>query len=357
MKKIKVLHYYTQFNLGGTEKVISTILNNVDKERFECYFLSLKQGTNENELNKEKITILRVNSNNFENELFDIFIKYGIDVLHVHNCKEMNRVLKVAKKCGIKIRIAHSHVARVGAKFIVKFLKSIKSIPTEIYANRYIACSLDAAKWLFPHKLSDSTIIFNAVKYEKFKFDSEKREKTRKKLRLCDDEFLITMVSRLSNEKNHLFILPVLKRCVLKNPNIKLLIIGDGPNYFEINKMISQLDLKDKVLLLGNISNVADYLSASDLFVMPSKFEGLGISAVEAQMNGLYTLCSDRVPNDIDIGKKLVEFLELDEGIWENKILKQCKSIKKTRKSFSSSKYDLIGIIEEIEKIYSGELV
>ena len=206
MKKIKVLHYYTQYNLGGTEKVIYSILNGLNKNIFDCYFLSTKKGTNDYELEKIGIKVLKIDNNmRFSDSISNIFCKYNFDIIHVHNCHEMNLVLKIAKKHGIKKRIAHSHVSRINANKIVLILKKIKSIPTEYYANRYYACSKNAAEWLFPTKNSKALILLNAVDKNKFKYNENERKLIRNQLNLNENDVLLIMISRLSSEKNHKF--------------------------------------------------------------------------------------------------------------------------------------------------------
>ena len=90
--------------------------------------------------------------------------------------------------------------------------------------------------------------------------------------------------ARFVKEKNHTLILYSFKKLLIKNPNVKLILAGDGELKAEIIKLINALSLTDKVLLTGTISKdeVFSFLKESDLFIMPSISEGLNVAFLEA---------------------------------------------------------------------------
>lgn len=110
----------------------------------------------------------------------------------------------------------------------------------------------------------------------------------------------------------------------LKNKcnNCKLLLIGDGPNKNKIIDIVKELGIDSSVVFLGIRNDVNNILQAADIFVFPSKFEGLGIVAIEAQAAGLPTLCSENIPNEAN-QTDLFYKLDLSDDInfWVNKIL------------------------------------
>lgn len=352
---MKILHYYTQYNVGGTEKVIYSILSNLDNNIFDKYFLSTLKGKNDEELRKERINLKIIpKDKKFEKNLYKYFLENKFDIIHVHNCKEMGQVLKIAKKAGIRKRIIHSHVYRKDLNKILWIVKGIKEIPLTIYSNIYFACSKLAAKWLFPLKLKKAYIILDGFNISNFKYDKEKRNKIRNKLNIKECEYVITMVSRLEQQKNHKFMLDVIKELINKNNKYKLLIVGDGKNKEKLIKQVQKYNISKHVIFVGTKNNVSDYLSASDLYVMPSIFEGLGISAVEAQYNGLMAFVSDNIPAEVDIDENLVQYIPLKKKKWISEILKISSKDYKHNKSISSEKYDMDKIINEIEEIYKG---
>ena len=97
--------------------------------------------------------------------------------------------------------------------------------------------------------------------------------------------------------------------------------IGTGSYENNIKKWIHERDLEGKVILTGIRSDVNKLMSAMDVFIMPSYYEGFGISLIEAQTNGLTCFASDRVPREVDVTGN-VNFLSLDDyNVWANSIL------------------------------------
>ena len=348
---LKILQYYTQFNLGGTEKVIYSIFNNIDMNKFECYFLGKKKGKYDYLLLDNNVNLKIIEDNNsFAKNVFTYFIENDFDIIHVHNCEEMSLILKIAKKAGIKKRIAHSHVARNDLNKFSWLLKSIKSININYYANTYFACSESAAKWLFGVNSKKSYVMLNGININCFSFNEKIRNDIRKKFKIGNKNKLLIMVSRISFEKNHKFLIDVMEKLIKYDNSYKLFIIGDGPLFFSIKNYVNEKKLNKNIYMLGEIKNVRDFLSAADGFLMPSLYEGLGISAVEAQYNGLYCLCSDRIPFEVDIEENLCNFLPLSIDVWVSKILSI--NVRNNNICIQSDKYDIKKIVSDVEREY-----
>ena len=98
--------------------------------------------------------------------------------------------------------------------------------------------------------------------------------------------------------KNHEFIIRIFKEFLKTKQNVKLVLAGEGPLKENIISQIISMKIEENVLLTGSRSDVSQLLNAFDVFLFPSKFEGLGISLVEAQCNGLPCLTSDTIPAD-----------------------------------------------------------
>lgn len=96
--------------------------------------------------------------------------------------------------------------------------------------------------------------------------------------------------------------------------------VGNRENGCELKKLIDNDNNIDNVIFAGAVTNVPDYLSAMDVFVLPSRFEGLPMCALEAQVNGLYTIISDKVSDETKCSKYFSR-LSLQVGEWKNKIL------------------------------------
>lgn len=171
-------------------------------------------------------------------------------------------------------------------------------------------------------KTTTVQIIHYGIEVKKFCFSKEKRDYWRKKLHL-EDCLVIGCIGRLCYQKNHEFLLEIFKEINKKERNAKLLIIGRGELENEIRNMIQNQQLEDKTLLMGVRDDVNELLNAMDLFLLPSRYEGLGIVFVEAQANGLRCYTSAGVvPREANVCGN-VTFIPLSKPakIWAETIL------------------------------------
>ena len=251
-------------------------------------------------------------------DISDIINKNSIDVIHIHSGVFGYNLdlLRVAKRLGIHIRISHSHGAyperlrdKVIHRFMIMWIKK--------YATTFAGCSVKAGNYLFGEKgVSSDKWIFvpNTIQSDRFLFNYHKRIEGRNDLRINDTELLLGAVGHLNSGKNHLFLLEVLSLLLQNNRNsAKLVIFGKGNMKNKLIKKMIELHLEDKVILYGTTDDVPKWLSAMDVFLMPSESEGLGISAVEAQASGLPCILSDRFPKEVIINNN-VWCLPIDKG-------------------------------------------
>ena len=348
---IKILYVYPQFNLGGTEMVLLNIIKNL-KHNYDITLLAEKKGNFEQEFEKYGAKIKYISFNDNE-KIYNFLKDENFDVIHTNTCAEMGQILKLSQKAGINIRIAHSHNARTDLPKLTRLLKIFKSRDIEKYANIFFACSIEAAKWLFPIKYRKSIIVKNGINIEDFKFNNLEKKRIRKQYNISDNDIVIGTVGRWSKEKNHIFLLKVIQQLYNLKQNIKLIIVGDGPEKENLVQFINENNLEKCIFILGSQKNVNDYLSAMDIFVLPSYAEGLGLSIVEAQYNGLISIASNRVPDEADIGEKLFYKVKLDEAKWIDLIIKKINNNDFNRKlSITSKKYDINDIINIVEEVY-----
>lgn len=288
---------------------------------------------------------------------FKNFIKkYGreYDIVHLNSGSTLVLSIgaKVAKKYGIKKVIVHSHCDgpnTIKHKITNKiFEKNFK------YADNFLACSEDAAKYRFPKKIiinKKHLVIHNGINLEKYKFDKNVRNEYRKKLNIKENEILIGNVGRLSFQKNQLFLLDVFKELDNK---YKLILIGDGEDKDQVIKKIKEYGIKDKVILLEKRPDVNKLLMAMDIFAFPSRFEGLSIAAIEAQASGLPILCSNNVSEDTKVSSyyKCVKDLNVEEwkkAIIETKIQRNDNCINEIDKAG----YNIQKSVIELENVYN----
>ncbi|MDO8755671.1 MAG: glycosyltransferase family 4 protein, partial [Anaerolineales bacterium] len=128
-------------------------------------------------------------------------------------------------------------------------------------------------------------VIFNAI--TPFDLGSVNRNSIRQKLSLQEDDIFLLSVGRLVYEKGHEFLVKAMSSVVQSPQNIVAGICGAGPLYNSLQGEIVSLSLEEKVMLLGQWENLLELLASADIFVLPSRWEGLPMALLEAMMAGL----------------------------------------------------------------------
>jgi glycosyltransferase involved in cell wall biosynthesis len=138
------------------------------------------------------------------------------------------------------------------------------------------------------------------------------------------DAFVIGHVGRFDEQKNHLFLVEIAAEVAKREPKMRLLLVGDGLLRPKIEQKIAQLGLTDRTIFAGSRHDVPRLmLSAMDVFLFPSLYEGLGLVLIEAQAAGLPCIFSDVVPEEADLVKPLIRRFSLSEpaSVWADAIL------------------------------------
>lgn len=363
-------------SLSKTNGVATFVMNYYDELLRNNYiidfFLMKKNISNERyikkiEVNNGKIfymseTNKRNRYKNVKNYLqTEILSKNQYDIVHV-NLVDIYALACIngAKSKKIKNIIYHIHNPRNKSNMMV--LRDFINYLCIKNATHLAACSKDSAKSMF--KNNKCVILNNSIDVEKYKFNNCMRCEIRNKLKLLDSEIVIGTVARLTDQKNPYKIIEIIQELLKNNSNVKFLWVGDGDLKEKINTKIEQEKILDKFIILGNQENVERFYSAMDIFLLPSKFEGLGIVFLEAQASGLLTYASNVVPKDaqvtdllhfIDINKTSAEWseiinkdimnnkcIDLGERIFYNEIVKNSEFNIKNKKNDLIKYYDNI---------------
>lgn len=315
MKPIKVLHLTPPFGLGGIHSYIFNHYKYLDQEKFRFTFmaqsLDLRKAEEFRDFSfdvKLLPTTAAKNPRLFAGRVREILME-GYDVLHLHNSYWTGFLIEeIAKEAGIPKVIVHAHSTSVeesdpvkrGA--LIKRHEEIKRAFSPDLATDFCACSRKAADWLFGPQIPRDKIriMKNGIEVERFRYSPETRRRIRAELCL-GDAFVFGTVGRLSYAKNPEFLIDLIFEVQKKHPKVKLMIVGDGELRKALEDQIRKSGLEDNVLLLGWKPDVENYLQAMDCFLLPSRFEGLGIAAIEAAASGLPCAVSDSVPEDIEV--------------------------------------------------------
>lgn len=308
-KPIRILHVLGRLDRGGAESMVMNLYRNIDRNKIQFDFVKHTQEKCDfddeiNQLGGSIYTIVRYNGKNhntYLNSWKKLFNEHPeFVVVHGHVRSTASLYLKIAKDFGI-ITIAHSHSIASRGSFVERIVKNTFQFQIRYLADYMLACTYDAGKWLFGKnslKKENFKIIRNAIRLEEFIFNKSKRIEIRDILKL-ENSFVLGHIGSFTAPKNHEFIIQVFDEIHSKIPNVKLLLVGDGYLKKSIERQINRLGLEDNILCVGNVVNPNDYLQAMDLFLFPSLYEGFGMAAIEAQVSGLMTLVSERVPEEI----------------------------------------------------------
>ncbi|MFI3213064.1 MAG: glycosyltransferase [Eubacteriales bacterium] len=256
------------------------------------------------------------------------------DVFWCNKCELADiTYLKVAKKCDIKVRILHSHNSNnmyTGfRKYGVQLLHEFNKRNVKRFATDYWACSDYAANWMFMEDIigtNNYKFVPNAVDIKRFQYNENIRDEYRKKLNV-EDKLVIGTVGRFNYQKNPEFILETFREIYKINSNAVLLWIGVGELQDKIKQLVIQYNLENVVFFLGIRQDVNYLMQAMDCFLLPSRFEGLPVVAVESQIAGLPTFISREGISEQVKFTEYIYRLSLKDPIedWAKCILKNCK--------------------------------
>lgn len=360
---IRVLQVYPQMNNAGTERVIINLHKNIDRSSVQFDYLTEQSGEMDDTLRLMASKIHQIKSKNRWLYFWSLvkFFKAHPEyhIVHAHTHAWMDVVLLAAKVCRIPCRIAHSHNARNDLSRLMAFIKGITSIPMELAATHFFACSKNAAQWLFPHKKRHWNVIPNAISLKDYLYSPEKRQYIRQSLNIATDEFVMIHVGRFAKQKNHTFILSILESLNQQMKDWKMIFVGSGPLEPEIKQQSEKTGLSKHLLFLGNRKDVCDLLSSADCFVFPSLHEGLGIVVIEAQAAALPCIVSEAVPSEANLNLGLLHTLSLEQSpsIWANTIKSVRAPIQRSylNNDILNSEYNIIKVAANIQQFYKKQ--
>jgi len=282
------------------------------------------------------------------NEFFKTHKEYQI--IHGHVANAAVAYMNAAKRNGIQYRILHCHSSK-GADTPIKQVRNYALNKMGVRAaNRYAACSKVAAEYLFGKK-PDVTIFHNAIDIDKYTFDSNIRTHLRKELGL-EGKLVIGNVGRMTPVKNQVFLLSVLAIVLKRLPDSTLLITGDGYLHETLEHRAAELGIADRVSLIGETSQANELYSVMDIFALPSIFEGLPVTGIEAQANGLPCIISDTVTREVKITDNC-SFLPInDPDLWVDEIIRIYKKGRVDVDKELMAEYDIEIQGERLEEYY-----
>lgn len=318
---IRILHVIGIMNRGGAEAMIMNLYRNIDRTKVQFDFVE-----NEGETAAFDEEILSLGGRiyrcpRYRGKNHFAYTKWWhaffgshrgeYPVVHGHIGSTAAIYLAIAKKYGA-YAIAHSHNAGEGSLMYRLF-----AYPTRYIADHFFACSADAGLSRYGKHIGSDTahcqVLNNAIDTREFVYNPDTRQQMRNRLQITDDCLVIGHVGRFAEVKNHLFLIDVFRQIHNRNANSVLLLVGDGDLRPQIEAAIAEKRLENAVIMTGIQSNTWDYYQTMDVFLMPSLYEGLPVSMVEAQTAGLPCCVSTGVPRESAI-TDLVQFRSLEDS-------------------------------------------
>jgi glycosyltransferase involved in cell wall biosynthesis len=359
----KILHVVHSMNRGGLETTLMNIMRTKDKSKFQFDFLVHTKSVSDYDReildlggNIFRVTPRRKNLLRNYIEINNFFKIHKYDVVHMHvSSLSYITPLLYSKKYGTKTIIVHSRNSNFYTRNLLhKVFHKFNRMRIRKIATDYFSCSQEATNWLFPIKLQSQVItINNGTISSKFKYNKSNADRIRNQYNISNKLVLIN-VGRLHPQKNQEYLIDVFAQLNKKIEESVLFIVGKGKEKKKLELYCKDLGIGDKVIFTGVVEDVYNYLSASDVFLLPSLYEGLPGSLIEAQSNGLLCLVSESVTREAKI-TNLVNFLSLKEPEeWIKRIVdfKKIEDREIYSNIVSKSEFDMNVITERLLSIY-----
>lgn len=236
------------------------------------------------------------------------------DVVHDNTLHISLPMMRCAKQVGVSVRILHSHSSKMGETAVKNLRNSALRPVLCASATEYLACSRLAGRTLFGKRAF--TVLPNVIQTEKYRFDEAVRDSVREKVHAAD-KLVVGTVGRLADQKNPFFAIDVFEALLKQVPNAEYWWVGSGNLEQRVRRYVREKGLSEQVRLLGSRNDVVDLYCAMDVFFLPSLFEGLPVTGVEAQAMGLPTVASDTVTREM-VYTDLVDYVSLSEtaAVW-----------------------------------------
>lgn len=321
MKK-KIIQIGGNLRLNGISSFIMTLYRNLQDD-YQFIFINTAQGKDyyrkEIETMGGKVYDVVVKGKGLiralrqAKKIREIIRKEKPIAVHSHYYSNNGMYLKQAYLEGVPVRISHCHQSNPSGltlgKRVAKYL-SAKMVGK--YATHAFACSDAARNFLYGN---GGEVCYNAVDYQKFK---PANENIYDKYGLDKNKRYFLFVGRFTKQKNVGFLISLCE-AMKKNESVRFMLVGYGRQKESIERAIAEKCLNN-VTILPPDSNVPELLSVSSAFLLPSLYEGLPITLIEAQAVGVRCLVSDVVTKEVQLG--LIEYLPLTLNVWKDRIEK-----------------------------------
>lgn len=358
-KKIKVAMVTNHFGITGIGTVIMNYCKALDKEKYDLTILAgqpisekYEKECLENDIHLVTLPSRHGNPKGHYIALWKALRAGHYDIVHDHGSSSMMAIeLTIAKLAGVKSRIAHSHNSNCPNMKVHKLLNPyFRTVYTKA-----LACGQLAGNWLFGE--NNFEVLPNGFHTDDFTFSKKERDAVRNKLGV-ENQLLIGHIGRINEQKNQEYLLDIFEEVAAERDDALLLIVGTGPDEEKIKTCVKEHPYKNRIILYGETDNPTALYSAMDIFAFPSKYEGLPVVLLEAQISGLPCVVSDKITREVDLGDLIWESIDAAPKQWAKTVLSvECRS-EKERISYRENhlktirSYDITQSVKQLDKIY-----
>ena len=376
MRPLKVLFFLYPMRYGGIEIWVRDIIRHTPRSRLAVDLWVLgEEEVLDKELKERGVHMthykrLPPNPLTMIVSVWRALSRTRYDAVHCHYRHINGLFLLFAALKGVPVRVAHSHndMRRydVQKSFFEKAYMAFMRFLTHLFATHDLAASDDAARSLFGENYRKDPrwrVFFCGLDLSGFR--QPPRPEIREELGLppAGQGLVIGHVGRMTEQKNHRFILDIFAAVLEKEKDARLLLVGDGSLRAEMEAYADRLGIRDHVVFAGRHSDVPTVLkSACDVFLFPSLFEGLGLAAVEAQAAGLPCVMADLIPAEADVVAGLVTRLSLDRepAVWADALIEAAATPAGIRQKgleiVERSAFNFENGIGELVVLYEGKM-
>lgn len=293
-KKKKIIHFLVSDKFSGAENIASMIVGNL-KNDFDIYYCSPDNGVKQTLINRGfKGKFIEIKKASLKN-IKKVIKKYKPDILHAHDFKA-TFLCALLKPKNIKL-ISHIHIdkpqqRKLSLESILYFLASFK-IDKIVFVSNKILPNMFFKK-IYEKK---SKVIENVI--------DSKRIIELSQAYTVEKKYDLIFLGRLTDQKKPLEFINIVKEVSKIKSDIQAIMIGDGELKQDCVSLITKLNLSSNIQMLEFMDNPYPYLKASQTLIMPSKWEGFGLVAIEAYIIGCRVLISNKLCLDSNIMSKM----------------------------------------------------
>lgn len=359
----KVIEFIPSLPMGGAETLVKDYVLNLDKSKFLPIVLCEKKtGAPYEQLIKDaEIRVV------FLNDFTKRKPKNRLEkfLMQKKTCLLLKKFLKKEKPDVLHVHLKLLQYVKF-AKPSCKIFYTVHNEPDKIFANKK---EENAAKWLLRKRdfifitlhermknqidklfgINSSLILNNGINFERFNVSVDKT-KFKNQLEIPENSFVVGHIGRFVEQKNHFFLVDIFNEIHRLKANAFLLMIGDGELKSQVSEKLNSLGLKNNYLILSNRTDIPELMKIMDVFVFPSKFEGLGIVLIEAQKSRLKCIASEEVPPAAKVSN-LVKFKSLSDSAksWADEALNF--TVQKPE-YYGIENWDMKNVIKKLEGFY-----